>query len=295
MAEPQPQFWFPQIPDNSPNQLHSQAVVKAINQVLELFTSEPRNKQDVLSASSFCTTDILQFLEPGTKLPFYILGTVTENEAIMQSWKDLGLNLFDLPWGRLPRIFRYIPILSLPEMLKAATRKRYEDDGALKCAKNDLQWARCHEWIRKIQNCFGHGKRDAMQFYGAEEAKKEIPGIPEKLPCQSCYVKDILSKACDKMLTDGNLHQLLRCVANLDCQGYHLAPLSSIPLDITARYKRVVILEDDENMRNYIETIIKERYGKGIVQKANVKESQKKWCFCGDDGREIKLRDKKLQ
>jgi hypothetical protein len=279
MAEPQPQFWFPQIPDNSPNQLHSQAVLKAINQVLELFTSEPREKQDVLSASSFCTTDILRFLEPGTKLPFYILGTVTENEAIMQSWKDLGLNLFDLPWGRLPRIFRYIPILSLPEMLKAATRKRYEDDGALKCAKNDLQWARCHEWIRKIQNCFGHGKRDAMQFYGAEEAKKEIPGIPEKLPCQSCYVKDILSKACDKMLTDGNLH-------------YRLAPLSSIPSDITARYKRVVILEDNEKMGDHIATIIEERYGKGIVQKANVDKSREKWCFCGDDGTEIKLRDK---
>ena len=296
MAEPQPQFWFPQIPDNSPNQLHSQAVVKAINQVLELFTSEPRNKQDVLSASSFCTTDILQFLEPGTKLPFYILGTVTENEAIVQSWKDLGLNLFDLPWGRLPRIFRYIPLLSLPEMLKAATRKRYEDNGALKCAKNDLQWARCHEWIRKIQNCFGHGSRDRMQFYGVGDAIESIQyaknAVPKELPCLECHVKNALEDAYYHMSIESQLHQLLRCVANLDCQSCRLAPLSSIPLDITARYKRVVILENNEKMGDHIATTIEERYGKGIVQKANVKESQKKWSLCGNNGTEIKLSDK---
>lgn len=310
MAERRPQFWFPQIPQNSSVSLHSTVVVKTVNQVLVLFSDESGYiyqipicdegaSLGILSSSSFCTKDILQFFDKEVKPPFYILGTVTHNEAVAQSWKDFGLNLFDLPWCKEKKIFHYLPILSLPDMLKAVIHKRYEyNDTHVQDAIDDIKWAKCHEWIRKIQRCFGHGKRDEMQFCGLDSAKDDIQkniikkdDAQKQLPCQKCHVNNALENAYKNIATENKFKQI-RKVANLDCQGYHLAPLSSIPLDITARYKRVVILEDDENMRNHIETIIKERYGKGIVQKANVKESQKKWCFCGDDGTEIKLRDK---
>ena len=183
MAEPQPQFWFSQISSNTPN-LHSLAVVKAVNQVVKLFTSESKqshlisicNKckdQGILSSSSLdaklVLKDIRKFLELKAEPPFYVLGTVTKNEAIAQSWNGLGLNLFDLPWGKLPKIFRYIPILSLPDMLKTVICNIYEDNGAYHKqhaqAINDIEWAKCHGWIRSIQSDFGHGNRDKMQFY----------------------------------------------------------------------------------------------------------------------------------
>ena len=303
----QPRFWFPQIPQNSPINVHSAAPVKAVNQVLGLFTDEPEplrqipisnegKKQGVLSASSFCTRDILQFFEPGTKPPFYILGTVTENEAVLQSWNDLGLNLFYLPWGKEEKVFRYIPILSLPEMLEVAIRKAYDghEDGC-EHALRDLRWALCCEWIHKIQTCFGHGKRDTMQFYSVEQARNQIRGViksaPKKLPCLDCYVRKVLQEAHDEMPTEGEFQQILRRVANLDCQAYRLAPLSSILADTTFRYKRVVILEDNEKMGDHIATIITERYGHGVVQRAHVTKSLDKWRFCKEDGTEIKLRD----
>lgn len=128
MAELQPQFWFPKISNNTPN-LHSLAVVKAVNQVVELFTSESKSfcdegkNQGILSSSFLKAEDVLEdirsFLKSEAEPPFYVLGTVTKNEAIVQSWNGLGLNLFDLPWVKEKKIFHYIPILSLPDMLKA--------------------------------------------------------------------------------------------------------------------------------------------------------------------------------
>jgi len=267
MAEPQPQFWFPQISGNTPN-LHSLAVVKAVNQVVELFTSESTSfhqisicdeckDQGILSSSSLKTKDVLEdilrLLKSEAKPPFYVLGTVTKNEAVVQSWNGLGLNLFDLPRGMEKKIFHYIPILSFPDMLKAIIHKGYEYDNTyVQDAIDDIKWAKCHEWIRDIQCCFGHGKRDEMQFYGADRAKKEIPNVPKRLPCQDCYVENTLSETRAKMSTEGKLQQLLRVVANLDCQTYRLATLPGVPFDIIPKYKRVVILEDDPDMREHL-------------------------------------------
>ena len=300
MAEPQPQFWFPQISGNTSG-LQSQAVVKAFNQVVELFTGESKSfcgegeKQGVLSSSFLKAEDVREFLELKAKPPFCVFGTITKSEAVVLSWNGLGLNLFDLPWSKEKKIFHYIPILSLPDMLKAVIHKRYEYDNTyVQYAINDIKWAKCHKWICEIQCCFGHGKRDEMQFYGADRAKKEIPNVPKRLPCQDCYVENTLSETRAKMSTEGKLQQLLRVVANLDCQSYRLAPLSGIPFfDRTfPQYKRIVILEDYKKMGDRIEEIIKKHYSGVIVQKANVEESTKKWRLCGDDGTEIELKDK---
>lgn len=304
MAERRPQFWFPQISSNRPN-LHSLAVVKAVNQVLVLFSDESGYiyqipicdegaNLGILSSSSFSTKNILQLFDKGVKPPFYILGTVPHNEAVAQSRKDFGLNLFELPWGRLPKIFRYTPILSLPDMLKAVIHKRYEYDNTyVQYALNDIKWAQCHEWIRKIQNCFGHGKRDKMQLYEIDNAKSDIQAIIKKddaqkqLPCRKCYVHEVLKNAYKNISTKDGLQQLLRDVANLDCQSYRLAPLSGVPFDITPQYKRVVILEDDPGMREHLAKKIGDYYGDVVVQEASDKESIKKWRLCGDDGMEI--------
>lgn len=295
MAELQPQFWFPQISGNTSG-LQSQAVVKAFNQVVELFTGESKSfcgegeKQGVLSSSFLKAEDVREFLELKAKPPFCVFGTITKSEAVVLSWNGLGLDLFDLPWSKEKKIFHYIPILSLPDMLKAVIHKRYEYDNTyVQYAINDIKWAKCHKWICEIQCCFGHGKRDEMQFYGADRAKKEIPNVPKRLPCQDCYVENTLSETRAKMSTEGKLQQLLRVVANLDCQSYRLAPLSGIPFfDRTfPQYKRIVILEDYKKMGDRIEEIIKKHYSGVIVQKANVEESKKKWRLCGDDGKEI--------
>ena len=311
MAEPQPQFWFPQISSNRHN-LHSLAVVKAVNQVVEPFTSESKpshlisicNKykdQGILSSSSLeaevVLKDILRLLKSEAKPPFYVLGTVTKNEAIVQSWNGLGLNLFDLPWSKEKKIFHYIPILSLPNMLKAVIHKRYEYDNTyVQYAINDIKWAKCHKWIREIQCCFGHGNRDRMQFYGVKTAIEKIQdvknAVPEELSCRKCYVKNALKNASNQMSIDGEFQRLLRDVANLDCQSYRLAPLSGISFDITLpQYKRIVILEDYTKMGDLIEEIIKKHDSGVIVQKANAEESIKKWRLCRDDGTEIKLKD----
>jgi DNA-binding NarL/FixJ family response regulator len=298
MAELQPQFWFTQISSG----LQSQAVVKAVNQVVELFTGESKLFRDefkntgILSSSSLKAEDVRKFLELNAEPPFYVLGTVTKNEAVVQSWKDLGLNFFDLPWCKEKKIFHYIPILSLPDMLKAVICSLYEDNDAYEVqnvhAINDIKWANCHKWIREIQRCFGHGNRDRMQFYGAVDAKKETPKIPETLPCSECHVHKVLKNAYKNMSPEDGFQQLLRKIANLDCQSYRLAPLSSIPLNVKSQYKRVIILEDDKDMREHIEKRIKEYYGDVIIQKASVEESRKKWRLCTDNGTEIEFKDK---
>ena len=302
MVERRPQFWFPKISSNTPN-LHSLAVVKAFNQVVELFTGESKSfcdegeNQGILSSSFLkaedVSEDVRKFLELKAKPPFCVFGTITKSEAVVQSWNGLGLNLFDLPWSKEKKIFHYIPILSLPDMLKAVIHKRYEYDNTyVQYALNDIKWAKCHKWIREIQSCFGHGNRDRMQFYGVKTAIEKIQdvknAVPEELSCSKCYVKNALKNASNQMSIDGEFQRLLRDVANLDCQSYRLAPLSGISFDITLpQYKRIVILEDYKKMGDLIEEIIKKHDSGVIVQKANTEESTKKWRLCGDDGTEI--------
>jgi len=306
MAEPQPQFWFPQISSNISN-FHSLAIVKAVNQVVKLFTSESKllydecKNQGILSSSSLeakvVLKDILRFLKPEAKPPFYVFGTVTKNDAVVLSWNGLGLNLFDLPWGRLPKIFRYIPVLSLPDMLKAVIHKRYEYDNTyVLSAINNIKWAKCHECIRKIQRDFGHGNRDSMQIWDKMERKRQIneviDNVSKILPySEECNVKKALKVVNNKINNEHEFQQVLRHVANLDCQTYRLASLSGVLFDdIIPQYKRVVILEDNEKMRNCIKKTIKERCGD--VQEANVEESKKNWRLCKKDGTEIELKDK---
>ncbi len=312
MAELQPQFWFPKIYSNTPNP-HSLAVVKAVNQVVELFTSELKpshlisicNKckdQGILSSFSLeakvVLKDIIEFLETKAEPPFYVLGTVTKNEAIVQSWNGLGLNLFDLPWSKEKKIFHYIPILSLPDMLKVVFHERYEDDDTcLKDTVDDINWAKCHEWFRSIQDDFGHGNRDSMQSWNKIKAKdqinKVIDNVPKILPCPECNVKKALEEANKKIDNEHEFQQVLRRVANLDCQTYRLASLSGVLFDdIIPQYKHVVILEDDEKMRNHIKDRIKEHCGDIVIQEASDEESRKKWRLCKKDGTEIKLKDK---
>lgn len=267
------------------------------------FYDEGKN-QRILSSSSLKAKDVLEdiprFLKSEAKPPFYVLGTVTKNEAIVQSWNGLGLNLFDLPRGMEKKIFHYIPILSFPDMLKAVIHKRYEYDNTyVQDAIDDIKWAKCHKWIRKIQKCFCHGKRDKMQFYGVDSAKDDIQkniiekyDDAQKQPSrQECHVNNALKNACTNISTEGEFQRLLRCIANLDCQSYRLAPPLGVRFDIIPQYKRVVILEDNKNMRNHIASLIEERYGTGIVQMASVEESQEKWSLCQKDGTEIKLSD----
>ena len=324
MAEPQPQFCFPQISGNTSN-LHSLAAVNAVNQVVELFTSESKpshlisicNKckdQGILSSSSLeakvVLKDIIEFLETKAEPPFYVLGTVTKNEAVVQSWNGLGLNLFDLPWGRLPKIFHYIPILSLPDMLKTVICNIYEDNGAYHKqyahAINNIKWAKCHKWIREIQCCFGHGKRDEMQFDGLDSAKDDIKkniiqkniiekyDDAQKQPSrQECHVNNALKNAYTNISTEGEFQRLLRCIANLDCQTYRLASLLSISFNKALLYNRVVILEDNENMRKHIKRRIKKHYGRFIsIEMADVSKSLDNLTLCRKDGTEINLQDK---
>ena len=309
MAEPQPQFWFPQISGNTSG-LHSLSVVKAVNQVLVLFSDkfgyiyqipicDEGANLGILSSSFFSTKNILQFFDTGVKPPFYILGTVSHNKAVAQSRKDFGLNLFELPWGRLPKTFRYIPILSLPDMLKAVSDEISNYNNAIEYANQhtrcELQWAQCYKWIEEIQTCFGHGNRDRMQFYGISNAKERIQhaknAVPKELPCLECHVKNALENAYYHMTAECELQQLLRRVANIDCQSCRLAPLSSIPSNMKFRYKRVVILEDDPDMREYLAKKIGERYGIDSVQKADVDKFLNNWIVCDENGNEIKLKD----
>ena len=301
MARPQAQFLFTMISSG----LQSQAVVKAVNQVVKLFTGESKLFRDefknigILSSSSLKAEDVRKFLELNAEPPFYVLGTVPKNEAIVRSWNSLGLNLFDLPLCKEKKIFHYIPILSLSNRLKAVICCLYEDNDAYEVqnvhAINDIKWANCHKWIREIQRCFGHGNRDRMQFYGVKEAINNIQrvkdAVPKTLPCSECHVKNALENTYNQMSIDGEFQRLLREVANLDCQTYRLAPLSSIPLNVKSQYKRVIILEDNEKMRDHIASLIEEHYGTGIVQMASVEESQEKWSLCQKDGTEIKLSD----
>ena len=315
MAEPQPQFWFPMIYSNTPNP-HSLAVVKAVNQVLDLFTSKSTSfhqisicdeckNQGVLSSSSLeakvVLKDILRFLKPEAKPPFYVFGTVTKNDAVVLSWNGLGLNLFDLPWGRLPKIFRYIPVLSLPDMLKAVIHKRYEYDNTyVQDAIDDIKWAKCHEWIRDIQCCFGHGKRDEMQFYGRKKGIKQIELVinnnddPEKVPCSHCHVKKTLMTLCQSIerIDTESERPHFRSVANLDCQTYRLAPLLSISFNKAPRYKRVVILENNENMWKHIKRRIKKHYGRVVsIEMADIGKSLDNLTLSRKDGTEINLQD----
>lgn len=104
MAEPPPQFWFPKISSNAPNP-HSLVVVvvvvKAVNQVVELFTSESTSfhqisicdeckNQGILSSSSLKAKPVLEDILSCVVSPFCVsIGNYrlsNPRRTILQCW-----------------------------------------------------------------------------------------------------------------------------------------------------------------------------------------------------------------
>lgn len=314
-----PQFWFPQIRRSQSNPPSSLAPVWGVNQTLGFFGKAPIPYEDqgILFTNSpplFPTEDIERYLEPRPAArqnsPLYVLGTLSRGEAQRKSWEELGLNLFDLPWGENTKAICYIPIHSLSDILKASgDQQEQPNDEIFTKAKNNLQWAKCHKRIQKILDYFAHGNRDDMQteIVGgdspAEIAKEKIDRLKQELEsidCPGeCGVLGSLENIRHKIQSESDVPKCLRMVANLDCQTYRLASLPNLPLNENyPPYKRVIILEDHPDpehppgMREHLEQKLKVKYP-GSTEIADVKKSLANYTFCRDDGKQIELEDEK--
>lgn len=212
-------------------------------------------------------------------MPVWVLGTMTPEEAVRQSWDDMGLNLFELPWGsqQKQRVFRSVPVTSLlspfhPQSWGVKLFDPVEANDWIQAEKH-LQWAKCHQFVSEMTQSVGHGRRDEWLVPEGEDwtqrwnvYKTQLGDILTRaLPCDrcnSCHLKTRLSRLlANTPQRRDDYHDTLRAIANATCQRYRLAePVFSLAQsssnpspDKPVRFKRIIILEDNDTVKQELQ------------------------------------------
>lgn len=216
--------------------------------------------------------------------PIYILGSTSKAKAIQHSWQELGLNLFDLPYNSpsKQKIFYYISLSNLLEswqelqqcFIEKSTDNCKETKLSREQALEQLQWGKCHQFVKNIQQAVGHGVRDRFQTESwakiSERLQDKIDHNNHKLPCgdrlvpfhDRCGLHQRINNLI-KTSDQGNEQirlKLAQQVASLDCYTYRLAPAKyffSPPPSHIPQYKRIVILENNQDFRNKLKEALK--------------------------------------
>ena len=148
------QIWFPQIEDKNSN---SNVLFDALRQFNKLFlkdnsiinaclknikTDKVKSKHSLDYYEDLVDNYILKE-NNNLRYPFYILGTSPDEDVVLESYKELGLNLFDLPWGNSFKAFRYVQITNLKQMLKTDEIEEIDEkysSGIKKEVEDNLKW-----------------------------------------------------------------------------------------------------------------------------------------------------------
>lgn len=266
---------FPQIktsgPPGDPN-----PALKSLQKFISLFPfiKEPA-KGNWLTASGSelfsqnILDSVLQYLQCPltTKQPIFVLGVLPEEKMVEQSWKDLGLDLFDLPWFSPRKAFFYVRVTSMFEGIDRLVRESAVSDGLaaiFQSAPDHLKWAQCHKVAGRMQEAVGHGNRDRLQSMSCEKISGYLSDAvsgerDQKMVCQPCLLlkqaRTLLSNVSEK---DGHERcpELAREIANLDCRKYRLAQgIYFEPARImdSPSFQRIIILEDNEGFRRQLQ------------------------------------------
>jgi CheY-like chemotaxis protein len=275
-------LFFAQIhnsPGDPPN-----PVASALEFFCHLFFDTGQNHLIVFATRSTTSSrlfdlPLLDVLSEKLNKPVLVLGTLSRQDVVKHSWDrdGLGLNIFDLPWfsNEKEKVFRYIPLLSLPEHL-TDLRRFFESDRSqtlstvCEDAKNQLQWARCHKLNAKLKDALGHGQRDWLQAVNHGNVSDRLTGgirnqyQADDLPCKGrCGLMERLQNLLDDQTID-DAESALRWkqkVAELSCGIYRLAqPWFAGGTESPARsikFSRIIIVEDNSGTRDALKHYLK--------------------------------------
>ncbi|TYQ30497.1 response regulator [Pseudanabaena sp. UWO310] len=302
---------FPQIPHQTSGE--ASIVIKAIEQVFQLLPDlENHLPLEPYPLTSIDLQKLLDFLKGDRQEPICVAGTFSKSEAISYSYQELGLNLFDLPWFSPPerKVFRHFNLLDLSnhtDVLRACfstTKPTILEKYNFTDAAKHLQWAKCHQFAKAIQNAVGHGNRDEMQDPNSDRTTstsmqsriKEVQNSHSGLPCADrcqLYAKIEEIKGIKLNATDNDEKKrlvLAQQVAALDCQTYRLAQalytpaiednlVESSKLE-SPRFKKIIILDDNENFKKVLEEEFKKVGNTDLVDSKFVVETLNvKFCW----------------
>jgi hypothetical protein len=297
-------YWLPQVETKRPKGSGA-SVSKALDAFLEVFgiSSEESCAQHPLALPELDLFELRRVSElmSQDKQRAYIFGTAPYATAIEQSWQIFGLNLFDLPWHLTEeeKVFKYISLLTLPRHL-VELRDFARPSGLLApkwdLAKEQLEWAGCHQFAIRMQEAVAHGNRDRFQTMSWREISSSLDPILldtrwSNLPCKdSCGLKQRareLFKRSDLGDPQKGL-ALAQEAAALDCSLYRLAAskyFAPVPVSDVPRFKRIIILEDNDSVRelltNELEAFL---LPGGKIELANPKKSWLLYRLADDRG-----------
>ena len=207
-----------------------------------------------------------------------VLGTVSPEEANAESFRRLGVDVFQLPFKSRSKLFRYAQAGDLASFfLRLEREKPHYSLGSLQAdTVEDLRWTRCHEQFHDLKMSFGHSCRDELidpeerdacmsrTFGGAGDPRQGKWHVdPNQWRCFTpCEAWTRLSAVVAKhnLLPTA---QTVRDLANLDCQRHRLASLQTADpqrdgaVQGVPPFKWVVILEDSDKAKDALKKDLK--------------------------------------
>lgn len=242
---------------------------------------EPRSSQrldsDVFRPEWFeCVSKAISKAE--ITLPIWIIGAPDEDQrAREQSWEQMGLDLFELRIGDAP-IFRYVPLRCL--VATGLTARDRHNPPRTRAIPMSVEQARriisAYLFLPKVQELFGHGNRDELQFCKLATARENIERFRTKIERHGGELATALLRQFDpNSIREASRERDLRRIANADCQIIRLAPLQFVaPTDeLRDRYDRVVIIEDDPQMRERLASWAEDVFPKSCCITIDVEKS----------------------
>lgn len=270
-------FWLVQNNNQGITEEATTPVKQALLNFVRLF--EPQLKiPEHFNLITFDFNQIFNYSFGNWLNPLYIVGTTSKAKAIQHSWEQLGLNLFDLPYNNpsKQKVFYYISLSNLlkswQELQLCFTEKSTDNHKKiqLSCeqALEQLQWAKCHQFAKNIQGAVGHGVRDTFQTESwaniCKSLQDKIKQNNNELPCSDrCglfqRINDLINTSDQE--NEQTRLKLAQQVASLDCYTYRLAPAKYFvapPLSSIPQFKRIIIIENNEDFRNKLKEVLKD-------------------------------------
>jgi hypothetical protein len=291
-------FCFPQIVDDTSGV--NSIFIKTLKQVLKFIHIEEHNAFIKPRPLAFINTKkLLQALnEQNHQRPICVMSTLSQDEAIAYSYQELGLNLFDLPWFSPleQKVFRYVNLLELfnhiEDLRDCFSSTAAIDNEKFTAAAKHLQWARCHQFAREIQQAVGHGERDRMQDPDTtlESMQRSLRTVKNKysdLPCETrCQLSRNIQRILDLPQEVNEQERLTRSqqIAALDCQNYRLAQTIHTPKSLESpKFKKIIILDDKEKFKELLEeefqNLAKDTKNKLISDRVEVESLNEQLCW----------------
>ncbi len=201
-----------------------------------------------------------------------VFGLLSKDDAVISSWKTLGINIYAIPAnleaGRVRKgkpLFKYVPVDSATVYLKKGL---FDDlgislkDGDINRIRSQLKLAGCYNWILRKKMGVAQTHSNRLQFDRPLLMDMRLSPQEKAAGLQSmCDVKRKVEAYSDnhEIFNDKNIEKGLhipyvKSLARLDCQGARYASLLNIAPTTKScfPFDRIVIFEDHEMMRRMV-------------------------------------------